>query len=95
MGTQRPSETTVKEAQQAAALHGVVHVLSQRAGRGEGGLLAQLRHHHADDVAALVHQRAAKVARLDGRTDLEMSRIILRPGQARDLALGQLGREAL
>jgi hypothetical protein len=95
MGTQRPSETTVKEAQQAAALHGVVHVLSQRARGGGGGPLAQLRHHHADDVAALVHQRAAGVAGLDGRADLEMSRVILRPGQAGDLALGQRGREAL
>jgi hypothetical protein len=95
MGTQRPSETTVKEAQQAAALHGVVHVLSQRARGGGGGLLDQLRHQHADDVAPLVHEGAAGIARRDGRTDLEMSRVILRPGQAGDLALGQRGREAL
>ena len=95
MGTQRPGETTVKEAQQVDALHGVVHVLGQRAGGGKGGLLAQLRHHHADDVAALVHEGTAGIARLDGRAALGMSRIILRPAQAGDLALGQRGREAL
>jgi hypothetical protein len=87
MGTQRPNETTVKEAQQAAALHGVVPDLRQRAGRGEGGLLAQLRHHHADDIAALVREGAAGIARLDARTDLEMPRVILRPGQAGDFLL--------
>jgi hypothetical protein len=86
------SGTDAGELQEVAAFHGVVHVLGQCAGGGEGGPLVELGHHHADDVAPLVHQRAAGVAGLDGRADLEMPRVILRPGEAGNLPFGQLGR---
>ena len=73
----------------------VIHILLQRAGRGQRRLLAQLRHHHTDHVPALIHQRAARISRMDRRADLEMPWVILRPGQPGNLSLGQLGRKPL
>src|SRR5208283_3237090 len=43
----------------------------------------------ADDVAPLIHQRPARIARLHRHTDLKITRVIRRAGQRRDFPLGQ------
>ena len=51
--------------------------------------------HDADDVAPLIHQRPARIARLHRHADLKIARVIRRAGQRRDFPIGQLGRELL
>jgi hypothetical protein len=55
-----------------------------------GRMVAVCKHlgrHHAHLVPALIHQRAARIARLHRHADLEIPRVIPRAGQRRDLAL--------
>ena len=46
----------------------------------------QLRGHDADHVPALVQQRAAAIARLDRRGDLQLGGIVSQPGRRGDAA---------
>ena len=46
----------------------------------------QRAHHHADDVPRAVEQRAAAVARLHRRGDLEPLRVVARAGEGADVA---------
>ena len=45
--------------------------------------------HDADDVAPLIHQRPARIARLHRHADLKIARVIRRAGQRRDFPIGQ------
>ena len=84
-----------EEAQQQTALDRVIHILRQRPARRQRRPRIQLGRHDADDVAPLIHQRPARIARLHRRADLKIPRVIPRAGQRRDFPLGQLGREPL
>src|ERR1035441_533780 len=52
------------DSRKQAALDGVIHVLRQRPARRHGCRHIELGRYHADHVAALVHQRSARVAGL-------------------------------
>ena len=80
-----------QEAQQQTALDRVIDILRQRPARRERCRRIQLGRHHAHHVAALVHQRAARIARLHRQADLKIARVILDAGEAAISPLVNLG----
>ena len=58
--------------------------LRQRPARRQRRPRIQPGRHDADDVAPLIHQRPARIARLHRRADLKIPRVIPRAGQRRE-----------
>ena len=67
-----------QEAQQQTALDRVIDILRQRPARRQRRRRIQLGRHDADDVAPVIHQRPARIARLHRHADLKIARVIRR-----------------